>query len=85
MGCSWHANPVVQISTPPLYLLEPSFSKFSIVNESPGHLVKTVGSGTSPVVQWIRTCLPMQGVWVLSLVWEDSTCGGATKPKHHNH
>ena len=37
-------------------------------------------SGTSLVVQWIRICLPTQG-WGQSLVWEDSTCPGATKPK----
>ena len=36
----------------------------------------------SLVVQWIRICLPIQ---VHSLVWEDHTCHGATKPVHHNH
>ena len=35
---------------------------------------------TSLVVQWIRIHLPMQGLQVLSLVQEDSTCRGATKP-----
>ena len=33
----------------------------------------------------MRTCLPMQGTWVWSLVWEDSTCCGETKPVHHNY
>ena len=37
---------------------------------------------TSLVVQWIRICLPMQGTWVRSLVWEDPTCFGATMPVH---
>ena len=37
--------------------------------------------GTSQVVQWFRVCLPMQGTQVLSLVGEDSTCLGATKPR----
>ena len=32
------------------------------------------------VVQWLRICLPMQGTSVQSLVREDSTCLGATKP-----
>ena len=32
------------------------------------------------VVQWLRICLPMQGIWVQSLVQEDPTCHGATKP-----
>ena len=40
---------------------------------------------TSLVVQWIRICLPMQGTWVWSLVWEDSTCHRITKPVHHNY
>ena len=40
---------------------------------------------TSLVVQWLRICLPMQGTRVQSLVWEDSTCCGTTKPVHHNY
>ena len=36
--------------------------------------------GTSLVVQWFRIHLPMQGTWVQSLVQEDPTCHGATKP-----
>ena len=35
---------------------------------------------TSIVVQWLRICLPMQGTWVQSLLWEDSTCSEAIKP-----
>jgi len=31
-------------------------------------------------VQWLRTCLPIWEIRVQSLVWEDSTHGGATKP-----
>ena len=34
----------------------------------------------SLVVQWLRICLAVQGTWVQSLVWEDSTCQKATKP-----
>ena len=41
--------------------------------------------GTSLVVQWLRIRLPVQGTRVQSLVWEDSTCFGATKPKGHNY
>lgn len=37
--------------------------------------------GTSLAVQWIKICLPMQGTRVGSLVREDSTCQGATKPR----
>ena len=36
---------------------------------------------TALVVQWIIP-LPMLGTWVQFLVWEDSTCHGATKPLH---
>ena len=32
-------------------------------------------------VQWIRICLPMQGMWVQSLVREDPTRRRATKPR----
>ena len=39
----------------------------------------------SLVVQWIRICLPMQGTWVWSLVQEDPSCRGATKPVRHNY
>ena len=35
---------------------------------------------TCLVVEWIIVCLPTQGTWVRSLVREDSTCHGATKP-----
>ena len=37
-----------------------------------------------PVVQWLRTCLPMQRTWVGSLVQEDLTCLGAIKPVNRN-
>ena len=42
-------------------------------------------NGTSLVAQWLRTHLPMQGTQVRSLVWEDPTCRGATKPESHNY
>ena len=35
------------------------------------------------MVQWIRIYLQMQGTWVWSQVWEDSTCHGMTKPVCH--
>ena len=42
--------------------------------------LKNKSHRTSLVVQWIRTCLPMQGTQLPSLVREDPTCCGATKP-----
>ena len=39
----------------------------------------------SLVAQWLRIRLPMQGTWVRTLLWEDPTCHGATKPVHHNY
>ena len=39
---------------------------------------------TSLAVQWTRI-LPMQGTQIWSLVWEDSTCHGATKPVCHHY
>ena len=41
--------------------------------------------GTSLVVQWLGIYLPMQGTWVRSLLWEDSTNHGATKPMSDNY
>ena len=40
---------------------------------------------TSLVAQWLRIRLPMQGTRVQSLVQEDPTCRGATKPVHHSY
>ena len=34
------------------------------------------------MVQWLRICLPNQATQVQSLVWEDPTCCGASKPLH---
>ena len=45
--------------------------------------IKSEVLGTSLVAQWLRICLPMQGTWVQSLVWEDPTCLGATKAMCH--
>ena len=39
----------------------------------------------SPVVQWLKTHLPMQGAQVQSLLQEVSTCHGSTKPMCHNY
>ena len=41
--------------------------------------------GTSLVVQWIAIHQPMQRTWFRSLVWEDPTCRGSTKPWHRRH
>ena len=41
--------------------------------------------GTSLVAQWLKIRLPMQGTQVRSLVWEDPTCCGVTKPMCHNY
>ena len=68
---------------------EPSPTVYKVKDENTlaRHLQfnSTLCSQTSLVVQWLRVCLLMQGTWVWSLVQEDSTCCGATKPLHHNH
>ncbi|KAJ8779228.1 hypothetical protein J1605_012690, partial [Eschrichtius robustus] len=48
-------------------------------------IYEAITLGTSLVAQWLRICLPMQGTQVRSLVQEDPTCRGATKPVHHNY
>ena len=40
---------------------------------------------TSLVVQWMGIHLPIQGTSVQFLVWEDSTCHGATEPMYCNY
>ena len=47
--------------------------------------LRIMGSETSLVVQWMEICLLMQGTRLQSLVWEDPTCLGATKPLHWNY
>ena len=41
--------------------------------------------GLPLVAQWLRVCLPVQGTRVRALVWEDSTCRGATGPMSNNY
>ena len=49
------------------------------------HSQRNSDVSTSLVVQWIRICLPLQGPWVQSPVWEDSSSLGAAKPLCHNY
>ena len=46
--------------------------------------VSRVNYRASLVMQRIRIRLPMQETRVRSLIREDPTCCGATKPMHHN-
>ena len=46
---------------------------------------KELSLGTSLVVWWLRIHLAMQGTSVPSLVWEEPTRHGATKPVGHNY
>ena len=65
-------------------VLVPTQSQVLIWNYVPNpHLIRVLGR-TSLVAEWVKICLPMQGTQVPSLVWEDPTCCGATKPVHHN-
>jgi len=48
-------------------------------------VIKINSSGTSLVVQWLGIYLPVEGTWVRSLLWEDSTNPGATKPMSDNY
>ena len=65
----------------------------SVQNKNPAPLIKKQGKNAikstkiwaSLVAQRLRIHLPMQGTWVRSLVREDPTCRGATKPVRHNY
>ena len=37
-------------------------------------------NGASLVVQWLRICLGIPGLWIRSLLWEDPSCPGTTGP-----
>ena len=50
---------------------------FKLINNAP--------LGASLVVQQLRIHLPLQGIWVQSLIREDPTCWEATKPMCHNY
>ena len=60
------------------YIYGTSYSLVSSIN-------KKLTGGTYLVVQWLRIRLPMQQTRVRSLVREDPTCHGATKPVSHNY
>ena len=47
--------------------------------------VKRETEGISLLVQALKIRLPMQGIWVHSLVEEDPTCLTAAKPMSYNH
>ena len=49
------------------------------------HSFQMEAAGISMVVQSLRVPLPMQGTQVLSLIQEDPTSCGATKPVHYNY
>ena len=57
----------------------------SVLSDQSGIKLKINSRGTSLLVQWLKIHLSMQGTQVQSLVQEDPTCYGATKPVHHNY
>ena len=58
---------------------KPAQGPFSRNNPTNNVHLKKRKRRTSLLAQWLRICLPMQGIWVRSLVWENPTCQGATK------
>ena len=65
--------------------LHPTISTLSQERGRSDNSVRNRSCRTSLVAQWLRICLPMQGTWVRSMVWGDSTCHGATKPVYQNY
>ena len=61
-----------------------AFAGKFFTTESPRDLTRSANFlGTSLVIQWLRLCLPMQRLWVQSLVGElRSHMPQAKKPKH---
>ena len=69
--------------SPFLFLLSEVQAKHS-VGSLLGHLKQSKEPPGLPWGQWLRIRLPAQGTQIQSLVWEDSTCLSAAKPKCHN-
>ena len=63
---------------------EPTRSEAHKPLESPRATTKTQRKA-SLVAQWLRIRLPMQATQARTLVLEDPTCHGATKPVCHNY
>ena len=61
-------------------LVSATYGDVSKVNEYSLDMMILAFLETFLVKQWINVCLPMQGTWVRSLVWEDPTCHRTAKP-----
>ena len=61
-----------------------NLNKFAMIKQIE-LVVKNSLPKASPVVQWLRIHLVMQGTLVPSLIQKDSTCRGATKLERHNY
>ena len=94
LDCIWLSVPISPLKHPRLHLTafskkEIYFKKFLVSSSSflHGLLTQILRQffRASLVAQWLRLCLPMQGTRVRSLVWEDPTCCGATRPVCHNY
>ena len=85
---------LITVLTP--YVLIPGsclkFFRASATKSGPSYLKSVICELTSLVSLWVSVCLPMQGTWVRSLVWEDPTsrkqqslCAAAIEPTSYNH
>ena len=52
---------------------------------APTKIWSKIKKRTSQVLQWLTITALMKGTQVRSLVWEDPTCQGPTKPTGHNY
>ena len=81
-----HAANIWQRFEPKSTMLESTL--YQSVHKSYGVKIMSLqnwGPGASLVVRWLRIPLSTQGTWVQSVLWEDPTCRGATKPVHHDY
>ena len=72
---------LLQVSSYPQILKQES--KSTTIREH--SQIRKTNKGFPVVVQWLGTCLPMQGTRVQALVREDPTCRRATKPMRYNY
>ena len=72
-----------------LSCIDAGMKGFSVLSQMDYQKERIIGSkvelSDSLVVQWLRICVPIWGIWVQTLVWKDPTYHELTKPMHHNY
>lgn len=63
---------------------KPGLAELTLVETAMVGVHQVLKRGAPLAAQWLRTCLAMRGIPVLSLGWEDPACRRAARPLHHH-